>query len=375
MHSTLKTLSFLVLSTCLISACASLTQEQSATFKNATRPVFSLSATQDEMIVSVSPARQTLQIAGTTGIVLGAGISAIANAKYREDLETALSHFDAKAVFEKHIETRLHETIGPKLEQVAAVTTTAGYQNKRDAEAAYYQQLEKQGLSLLLDLKMTYGLFGYQGVLVAKIEGELIDLLQQDTLWRDTTIASSAPVLACDKLADPTKRLGPNFSALRLTTDEDAIAQWTEDGGKVLQERFESVAQEAVSALLTQLGLTNEAQGHFSLGKLAMNKKDFDQAHAHFTQALALEPDTPQFQNALAVNLAHQEKTNEAVQKALEIVEKHPEYGPAQLNLAWWYAVELDMPQKAQPHYTAALNLGMPALKKIEKHFASQNQN
>jgi len=336
-------------------------------------PAWSLRTSQSEMIVAVSPARQTLQIAGSSGVLIGAGISAIANAKHRKAVMEALQGYDAGLVFEKRLHTRIREVMGANIERVAPLGSTAGYSSVRDAESARYAALARNGTDLLLDLKMTYGLFGYEGTLVAKLEGGLLDIPAGRAVWRNALVVSSEPILASNKLSDPTKRLGANLSSPRLTIEQDAISQWTQDGGAVMRQRFEAAVGGVVSALLVDLGLVKEAEGAYYLGKQALNQKKFDKAEQHFRDALALDPGYTDAKNGLSVKQAHSKDLDQAIASAQAIVASSPEYGPAYFNLAWWHAVEKNDLRAAKPYYNRALLLGMPAEKKIDKLLAKNS--
>ncbi len=350
----------------LLTGCVT-TGGDALALKEAESVAYSLRATNEEMIVAVSPARQTLQIAGSAGTLLGTTISAVANARHREAIEGALEGYDPKAVFAEHLLKRLHETLGEDLEEVAAMTTFAGYPNRRAAEDARFEGLGRQDYDMVLDLAMTYGLFGFEGTLIAKLESEANELPSGRVVWRRTLVASSEEILASDRLTDPTNIMKPNFTSPRLTVEEGAIEKWTGNGGQLLRARYEESVKGVVSALLTDMELADEAIGHYYLGWDAMNRKDFEEAEAHFRKALALDPDFVRAKNGLAVNLAHDRKMDEAIALARKLTEEQADYGPAYYNLAWWHAVELDNPGAARPFYEKALELGMPSEKKIDK--------
>lgn len=337
------------------------------TIKASKAAAWSLRSNQSEMIVAVSPARQTLQILGSTGTIIGTGISAIADEKYGKQVQEALAGYDAGAVFEQRLTQRLQEAIGGNLKQVNGLGSTAGYQGVRDAEKARYASLGKEGHDLILDLKMTYGLFGFEGTLITKIDGDLFETPSGHRVWDDVLVVTSEPILASDRLTDPTKMLSANFSSPRLSVEEGAISQWTGDGGKELRARFEEAVDGVVSALLTDLGLASESRGHYFLGQVAMNRKKFDQASEHFTKALELDPANIDARNGLSVNWAHAKDADKAIAIAEKIAADQPEFGPAQYNLAWWYATEKKDAAKARPHYEAAIKLGYPKEKKVEK--------
>lgn len=341
--------------------------------EEAVAPVWSLSASQDEMTVAVSPARRTMQLVGSSGALIGASVAAVANDRYRREIREVLVGYDAGAVFEERLEARLTAALGEKLTQTGPMTSTAGYDSKSDAAAVRYASLGKHGADMLLELEMTYGLFGPGGTLVTKLDGQLVSTPRGKELWENVVVVNSEPILAGQKLADPTKQLAPDFSSLRLSAEDDAITQWTKDGGERLKRGFEAAVDAVVSALLCDLGLAEEAAGEYQLGKLALNRKKFEEAHAHFQKALSLDPAMTDAANGQAVALASNKQLDEAIQCAERCAAAAPDYAPAWYNLAWWYAIEKKDAAKARPCYEKALALGLAANEKIEKVLAKKS--
>ncbi|MBI2431284.1 MAG: tetratricopeptide repeat protein [Candidatus Hydrogenedentes bacterium] len=360
-------LSLRLLTVIVLWNCAATAEAPPLAAGQAKSPAWSLDTRQKEMIVSVSPARQTLQIAGTTGILLGAGISAISNAKHRKAVEEILNGYDAGSIFQEHVETRLQETFGPALERVDPPDPPIRHEDRRAYARDRLRAISHQGHDILLDLEMTYGLFGFEGTLVAKLVGVLRDLAQGEALWEKTLVVSSEDILASDRLTDPTKRMMPNMRSPRLTVEEGAIEQWTSDGGVILKQRMNEAIEGVVAALVTDLGLAQDPKGHYYLGRLVMNRKNFEEAHQLYQEALKLAPDMTAAKNGMSVNLAHNGQLDEAIALAQELTQSAPEYGPAWYNLAWWHAVERNDLAAAGPYYEKALALGMPPEKDIEK--------
>jgi hypothetical protein len=368
---TLRTVA-LTMTMCLIWAgCATMAPDPGLVVKEASSPSWALRSSQSEITIAVSPARQTLQILGSSGAIIGAGISAMANDRYRQELEPVLKDYEPGKVFEERLATRLQEAAG-KLTRVAPPGSTAGVNSARDAEKARFETLAKKGHDRLLDLKMTYGIFGYDGLLIAELEGKLVELPSGHAVWRNDVIASAMPILASDKLTDPTALLKPNFSSPRLSAREDAISQWTRDGGASFRASYEAAVDGAVSAILTDLGLTKEAAGYYYLGRQALFSKDFENAETYFKNALALDPGNVDAKNGLAVAKAHAKKTDDAIALANEIVQAEAEYAPAHYNLAWWYALDKNDAAAARPHYAKALELGLAGHKKLDKSLSGK---
>lgn len=347
--------------------CATTTPDAGLALTSAEKPSWAVRSSQSDIIVAVSPARQTLQILGSSGMVLGAGISAVANDRYRQELDPILKEYNPGKVFEQCLENRLQETIGEKLERVAPLGSTVGFNSEREAEKARFAALAKQGRDKLLDLKMTYGLFGYDGSLVAELEGKLVELPQGHAIWRSDLVASAAPILMSDRLGDPTDLMKPNLSAPRLSGEKDAVEKWTKDGGVEFREAFEAAVEGAVSAILCDLGLVKEPNGFYYLGRQALYSKDFKAAETYFKNALTLDPESPAAQNGLAVTLARAKKVDDAIALANMVAAAAPEYAPAHFNLAWWYALDKHDIPSATEHYAKALELGLSGHKKLDK--------
>lgn len=328
---------------------------------------WSMNEDRSEMVVAISPVRQTLQIAGSAGTLLGASISAIANEKYRKAIEETLDGYDGTAVFRERLEQRLTAALGARATRISPMGSTAGANNVRDVQKERLERLAEAGQNLVLDLEVEYGLFGYQGLLVAKLDAKLYDTDSQHKVWSDSLLASSEYILASDKLKDPTEQLMPNLADPRFSIAEDAIEQWTSDGGAIFRSRFEAAADGCISALLMELGLEENADGAYYLGRVYLMRKQFEVAESYFKIALRLNPEYLPAKNGLSVTLAHDDRMEEAIALAKEIAAAAPDFGPAQYNLAWWLAVELNDSAAAAPYYTQAKALGMPGNKKLSK--------
>ena len=345
--------------------CATTSGKENVTLKSAVHPAWSIRSSQDGMIVSVSPVRQSVQLLGTSAIVLGAGVDAVVDAQYREKVREVLGDYQPGSVFEDRLSKRLTELGPATLQKTSPLVTSAGYQSLKEAEKARLAEKAKAGTDCLMDLKMTYGVFGYEGILATRLEGTMVGLPEGKRLWKNALVVSPEPILASDKLADPTNRMGsiaPRFSA-----NENAVSRWTQDGGKTLRTNFESAVDAVVSALVCDLGLAQEATGEYYLGKLAMNRKQFGEAETHFAAALKCDPAFLDARNGRAVNLAHNHQIDEAIVLATQLTESVPDYGPAWYNLAFWYVINKKDAEKAAVCYAKARALGMPSEPRIEK--------
>ncbi|NUM52938.1 MAG: tetratricopeptide repeat protein [Candidatus Hydrogenedentes bacterium] len=350
----------------LLAGCAT-TNEGPTSIGTAKAPAWSVKATPPEMQVAVSPAGKTLRVLGSSGIVLGASADAIVNAKFRKPIHDALEGYDAAGEFKNIIKAKLESVLGAELAEVAPMGSTAGAKSTDDVIKARYAGLAKNGQDALLDCVVRFGVYGSDGTLATKLDGKLVTLPDGHSLWDNTIVATTEPVLANAKLGDPTSRMGVNITNPEFTVDDEKMARWTADGGAVLKERFELAANAAASAMFVDLGLGDDALGHYTLGVLLMNEKKHKEAATHFEQALRLDPNLIDARNAHAVNMAHYGQVDDAIGVAKSLTESNPDYGPAWFNLAYWYAAEKKDGATAQPAYEKALSLGMPKDGKIEK--------
>ncbi len=349
----------------LLAGCATTGRPPELTLREAASPVWSLQQTNDEMVVALSPAGKSLRIAGSAGLVIGSGVDAVVNARYRNQLEEILGEDDTAVLLREGLERRLQEAAGEKLTQVAPLSTTAGYSNRRDAMAARYEGLARQNHDTLLQLRTTHGVFGHDGTLAVKIEGRQVALPSGNRLWSDDIVVTTEPVLAYERLGDPTNRVAPKIKGARLTVEKGALDKWRE-GDKSLRADFEEAVNAASAALAVSLGLSDDPGGKHHLARMAMNTKDFDEALAYLNSAIQQEPGLVDAHNVMSVIYGHQGDVDAAIAKATAITETWPEYGPAWMNLAWWYAMKKDDSAAAKPCYQRALEIGMEPVGKLE---------
>jgi len=342
-------------------------ESPAALLQEAAQVAWTLDSERSEMTISVSPARQTLQLAGSAGMLIGSSISAVQNEKYRKAIEEALAGYDCGAVFRERLAARLDAVLDAELSATSALGSTAGYSNVQDAKRDRFKSLAAGGSEALVDFKMDYGLYGYEGLLVTKLVARVYALPKGSLRWDETVVVSAQDLLANDKLSDPTNNMMPNLGSPRFSAAEDAISQWTGDGGATFRTRYEAAVDGCISAMLNAMGLANEPQGALYLGKLYLMRKDFDEAAAEFQRVLDAEPENIAALNGLSVVYGHDKQVDEAIALATKITGLAPEYGPAHYNLAWWYADEKEDGAAAKPHYEKALSLGMPEEKKIQK--------
>ena len=326
---------------------------------------WSLRASSSEPMVYVSPAQKTLRLAGSAGNVLGTGISAVANDKYRGQLLAALDGYDAGGYFEQHLAAQMETHFGPG--RVAPLGSTAGYHTRRDAEKERFARLADMGHDAVLELKMTHGLFSPSAELVVGLDANLHLLPSGHRRYTRDLVVVPGPVLANDPRRNPIGGLLPDASENLLAVEEGAVARWLENGAETYKQTFEAAVRDAAAAVLSDLGLARDARGSYQLGRQALRDKNMEAAIAHFDAALSLDPAFVEAASARTVALAENGGVEEAVAAAEALLDANPDYAPAHFNLAWWLAVKLNRPDQARPHYEQALAKGIPPAKKIEK--------
>lgn len=330
-------------------------------------PAYSIAAQQPDMTVAVSPVRQTMQIGGSIPALLGAGISAIQDGQNAAKIQEVLGEYDCGAVFAGQVRAGLEKHFGAELHEVRPFTTAAGFHNARDARDARMEGLQKSGHDLVLDFDLSYGIYGAEGLLATRIRGEIAHPESGKLLWRRTITRYSVDLYADMRWRDPMERLTPRYFSPRLLTADDAIAQWTSDGGEHLKKSFEQSVQDTVAAVLTDLGLEETAEGRYVLGMQDLLEGRYEDAETQLSRAVELAPDMVAAANGLAMAQARSDKMKEALNLAEKTAAAHPAYLPVQYNLAWWYAVDLKSPDKARPYFDKAVSLGASPGRRLKK--------
>lgn len=336
----------------------------------AARPAYSVAMQQPEMVVAVSPVRQTLQIGGSIPTLLGAGISAVQDGQHAAEVRVALGDYDACAVFESQLVEALEAQFGDRLERVVPMGTAAGYRNAREAREVRMDGLRRAGYDVVLDFDLSFGIFGPQGVLALKVDGELTDMDTGRVTWRNSLAWYSDELFADVRWRDPMQRMTPNITAPRLTVAGNAVDQWMTDDAAPLKERFEEAVDALVQAVLTDLGLEDTPDGLYVLGAQQLRRRQHADAAAHFSRTLEQAPDHVEAGNGLAVALARTNQLDEAVELAERVAAAAPDYMPIHYNLAWWHAVERQDPQRARPYYDRAVALGASPGRRLERAMA-----
>ncbi len=326
--------------------------------QRAVRPAYSIAIQQSDMVVAVSPVRQTMQVGGSIAALLGAGISAVQDSRNADRIHSILTGYDCGAVFRDRLREQLINHSGVPISSISAPGTAAGYHNIGEARAARIEGLRKSDYDLVLDFDLSYGIYGPEGILATRIRGEMINPETGKTLWRNTITRYSVELYADRKWRDPMERLAPNYFSPRFSSAKQAIEQWTTDNGAYLKRSFEKSVNDTIAAVLTDMGVSPSAEGHYVLGVQYLLKRDYQAAEAHLSQACELSPDNVEAAHGLALAMARNHRLEEAVHLAGELIKTHTDYLPLYYNLAWWHAVEMKDPEKARPYYDRAVELG-----------------
>ena len=167
----------------LMAGCATVPEGRPLNLTEAKAPAWSYRSGNDEMVVSVSPAGKSLRLAGSAGLVVGSTVDAAVNAKYRGKIRELLGDYDTAAVIEERLAARLGKAVKTDLDEVSPMSSTAGFDSKRQAEEARYENLAKTGHDVLLEVRASHGIFSHLGILVVKLEGKLVLLPEGTKLW------------------------------------------------------------------------------------------------------------------------------------------------------------------------------------------------
>ena len=355
-----------------MSGCATTRHEDGGEkLRTLSQPAWSYNSSQDRFAVAVSPARQTMQFAGTTGLLIGGSISVVSNARHRGPIDDLLAGYDAPAYIEEQLVSHLLSALHTPATRVEPMPSTAGYQDRRDTERDYYRSLGRQNFDGLLRLETTYGIFGPQGIMAVKIDGEIRTLPSGQTKWQRPFLSTSTSLLFGERLNDPTQRLTGDFRSPRLTVADGAIDQWTQDNGELLKETFEELTAGVISALLTDLELLRTPAGYYYLGVQSLYSRENETAWAQFQKALELtnpnEVLWARTQNAMAFLLWNAGQKDDAFDRIKSILAHEPRLGAAHFNAAYYLSEKRIQLDEAARHYQEALKLGIRRSEYIEE--------
>ena len=350
----------------LLAGCTTLPDEPEI-FTEADRAAWSGRIAPEDMVVAVSPVRRSVQVVHSSVALMGAGVDAVINDRYRRELRDALGPYDTASVLETEVARALEDAYPDDLDRVQPPFSTAGYANAREAREARFSALAGQGYETVLDLRMTRGLYGADAQMVVRIEGDLADLSTNRTTWRRVLVSVDRPLLAITEFRDPTRTYTPRIGWPQFTTEEDALDWWLAQDGERFKQAFEERVEGAAAALLHELDLERSALGAYVAGYSRMLRRDYEHAAALFEEALALDADSLDAANGLIVAQIRLGQYQQAAERAEGLTERAPNYGPGWFNLAWVLGRELEQPAQARAAYERALELDMPRSSRLER--------
>ncbi len=323
----------------------------------------------DEFVVAVSPVRQTLQIVHSTARLAGALVSEVQNERFRKRLEEVVGELKVPGEFKQRYLDALRARIGEKVEEVLPMGSSAKYRNEHEARLARIQSLKKKGYDVLIDVKLTCGIYGPEGEMFFRLGGVITDLREEKIVWRGEVVVSSE----CKemKITSPFKTyfnpFKSNYLSPRLTIANNALSRWTDNDGKNYFEFKKEGIDLAISAFFTGIGLEESAKGWLGLGISEMYKRKWKRALEYFDKCVSLEPDNIVAQNARVIALYKTEKIDEAVELGEKIVGKSsiPEVRYVFYNLSYIYARKKKELAKAEEYYQKYIQLGGKPEKKF----------
>ena len=350
-----------------VAGCATTRQTVTEALEEADTTAWAVKGAGDELTVSVSEAGRSIKMIPRVGKVAAISVDAVVNDKYRVAIRKALEDYDPKEVFVSKLRERLEEVAPDRLVQVGSLTSTVGYHSAQDAQAARLERLGKQGVGLLIDTDVDYGVYGAGFEMRVTLAARVVSVPEGRRIWRGEVPVVLGPFLADMKSKNIVERRISGLTDPQLSVDKDAMVELTGDDAALLKQQFEECVAAAISALLCDMGLADEPLGHYYLGRRAFQDQDYEEATGHFRRAQTLGAASMDVRNDLAVTHARLGRVDEALDSASQILNEDPEYAPALFNLAWWHAFDKEDLDTARRYYDQALAAGMAPSKKLEK--------
>jgi len=356
-----------VLSVAVMTGCATTRPTVTEALAAADTTAWAVKGAGDELTVSVSEAGRTIKLIPRVGKVAAISVDAMVNDKYRVAIREALEDYDLEEVFVSKLRDGLEQNAPHRLAQVGPLTSTVGYHTAQDAQAARLKRLGKEGVSVLMDVDVDYGVYGAEFEMRVTLAASVVSVPEGRRIWRGKVPVVIGPLLADMKSNNILEQHISGLTDPQLKVDKDAMVELTGDDAALLKGQFEECVAAAVSALLCDMGLADEALGRYYLGRRAFQDQDYEEATDHFRRAQTLGAASMDVRNDLAVTHARLGRVDEALDSAKQILNEDPEYTPALFNLAWWYAFDKEDLDTARRYYEQALAAGMAPSKKLEK--------
>lgn len=338
--------------------------------QSAKKVAISIDTFPDEFVISVSPVRQTLQIIHSSARLAGALISEVQNEHYRKDLQAVVGDLNGTQKFRDTLLETLKTKLSAALVEVPPLGSTAKYNTDREAQQDRMNQLNSKGIDVLLDIKITAGIYGPEGEMFFRTNGKLYDVKSSKTLWRDEFVVTPTIEFKANQsfntYFNPFKS---NMFSPRLTMSKNALTRWTENNGENFKKAEDFGIQLSVAQLCGALQLDVSEDYYFSCGISKLYARKAKQAISFFEKAWNMNKQKPERGNALVVALYKAKKIEEAIKQG-EIVIQSPEgqnYPTVYYNLAYILVDKKKNPEKAKEYYQRYLELsGIPDTK-LEK--------
>ncbi|MGC8846460.1 MAG: hypothetical protein ACP5QY_11495, partial [Candidatus Hydrogenedens sp.] len=235
--------------------------------QSAKKVAISIDTLPDEFVISVSPVRQTLQIIHSSARLAGALISEVQNENYRKDLQAVVGDLNGTQKFRNAILETLKTKLPSEFIEVPPLGSTAKYNTDREAQQDRMNQLKNKGIDILIDLKITTGIYGPEGEMFFRINGKLYDIKKSKTLWRDEFVITPNIDLKVNQSFDtyfnPFKS---NMFSPRLIMAKNALTRWTENKGENFKKAEEFGIRLSVAQLCGALQLDLSEEYYFSSG-------------------------------------------------------------------------------------------------------------
>ncbi|HPU97264.1 MAG TPA: tetratricopeptide repeat protein [Candidatus Hydrogenedentes bacterium] len=350
----------------LVTGCASTPPIQ--TKETESRQAWSLRIMPEEMVVAVSPVRQTMQIAGSFATVVGAAITAAQDAQNRNRIEAALGSLNASDLFREAIGKEMTTgRDGSNRIMVPPPQDIRNPQERREADRKRFSALRKQGITEVVDVTLKYGLFGPEGELLAVVQASRIDTRSGRTRFREKWMVWAEPPNAFGPQGDPTRRMTPNITAPRLAAASYAVDRWLVSNAEPLRQGLLRLANGAADALSVGVNEKDIPNGWYILGVDALRRKHYQDARDFLEKAIQGSPDNTDYQLAYAVTLDRLKQRDAAVATVEQALKNHPDQPRLLVNLAWWLASDERRAAEAETLFRRAIELGAPEYSAVRK--------
>lgn len=337
---------------------------------SAKQVAISIDTVPDEFVIAVSPVRQTLQIIHTSARLVGALVSEAQNENYRKDLQAVVGELDGHLQFREAILNTLKGKLSAEIVEVPPLGSTAKYMTDREAQQDRMKQLHNKGFDVLIDLKITCGIYGPEGEMFFRWDGKLYDLAKEKTLWRgESVVTPSADFKVNQTFNTYFNPFKSNMFSPRLKTTEDALTRWTNNNGENFKKAQEYGIQLSISHLLGALQLDKSENYYFACGISKLLTKKWKQTVPHFEKVWDLNKDNPTHGNAYMVALFKTKKIDDAIKVGEEVIQSPngKSYPTTYYNLAYIFATKKKDLDKAREYYQKSVELSGKADEKLEK--------